>query len=496
MRERELKLALPGRFSMPPLVVDEVPLDVEPLDPLTLRATYYDTLDLRLARHGVTLRYRTGDDSGPTWTLKLPVASNGAGLVRDELHFEGVRREPPPEARAMVTAFARLEPLVAVATLRTQRRRMRLHFGDVPVAEIDVDEVSVVEGRRVVSRFQELEVEALDDALDLEELAEQLHRAGATDAEPIPKVVRALGSRATAPPDVAGSRVPPDPTMGDAVAAAIADALQRLVQHDPLARLGQVEGVHQVRVSLRRLRSDLRTLGDAVDPAWRAQMEPRLRSVASALADARDLDVMVAALHADAAGADDELGPLFRTLAERRARASASLAAALDDPAYPQLLDALIEAAASPPVGPAADRPAAEALPEAALEPWRDLKRRADALGPKSPDEDYHRARIAAKRTRYAAELAARVLSGKRAEGAARFADQIASIQEHLGTLQDASVAERVIRATLAGRVSATYAFEAGRLVERQRARVAAARAAFAERWPSVRRRRWRAWAG
>lgn len=495
MRERELKLALPGRFSIPPLVVDEVTLTVEPLDPLTLRATYYDTLDLRLARHGVTLRYRIGEDAGPTWTLKLPVASNGAGLVRDELHFDGVRREPPAEARSMVTAFARLEPLVAVATLRTRRNRMRLLFGDVPVAEIDVDEVSVVEGRRVVSRFQELEVEALDETLDLEILAEQLHRAGATDAEPIPKVVRALGSRATAPPDVAGSRVPSDPTMGDAVAAAIADALQRLVQHDPLARLGDAEGVHQVRVALRRLRSDLRTLGDAVDPAWRAQIEPRLRSVAEALGDARDLDVLAAALREEASGAEDELGPLFATLAGRRARASEALSTALMDPAYPQLLDALIEAAASPPIGPGAEASAAEAMPEAAMATWRDLKRRADALGPKAPDDDYHRARIAAKRTRYAAELAARVLSGKRAEGAARFAQQVERIQEHLGTLQDAAVAERVIRGTLASRMTAAYAFEAGRLVERQRARARAARAAFAEEWPSVRRRRWRAWA-
>jgi CHAD domain-containing protein len=396
----------------------------------------------------------------------------------------------------MVTAFARLEPLVAVATLRTQRRRMRLLFGEMPVAEVDVDEVSVVEGRRVVSRFQELEIEALDDSLDLDVLAEQLHRAGATESEPIPKVVRALGSRATAPPDVAGSRVPSDPTMGDAVAAAIADALQRLVQHDPLARLGDAEGVHQVRVALRRLRSDLRTLGDAVDPAWRAQIEPRLRSVAEALGDARDLDVLAGALRADAAGAEDELGPLFATLAGRRARASEAMSLVLDDPAYPQLLDALIQAAATPPVGPAADEAADEAMPEAAMATWRDLKRKADALGPKSPDDDYHRARIAAKRARYAAELSARVLSGKRADGAARFAQQVATIQEHLGALQDAAVAERVIRGTLASRMTAAYAFEAGRLVERQRARAKAARAAFAEQWPSVRRRRWRAWAG
>ena len=39
-----------------------------------LEATYYDTPDLRLARHGATLRRRTGGhDAG--WHLKLPAAT-------------------------------------------------------------------------------------------------------------------------------------------------------------------------------------------------------------------------------------------------------------------------------------------------------------------------------------------------------------------------------------------------------------------------------------
>ena len=65
--------------------------------------------------------------------------------------------------------------------------------------------------------------------------------------------------------------------------ASVADALARLVHNDPLARLGEEEGIHQVRVALRRLRSDLRTLGDAVDPAWRSRIEPQLRAVAGSL---------------------------------------------------------------------------------------------------------------------------------------------------------------------------------------------------------------------
>ena len=498
MRERELKLALPGRFDVPPLLLDGQLLHQSPLSDLNLRATYYDSADLRLARHGVSLRYRTGEAGGPTWTLKLPIGANADGptLERNELHFEGPAREPPIQARALTTAYARTEPLVAVATLRTRRRRMHLLAEDEPVAEVAIDEVSVVEGRRVVSRFRELEVEDLRGDLPLATLADQLREAGATGAEPISKVVRALGSRATAPPDVRPVVLAPDANLGDAVRAAVADALQRLVRNDPLARLGDAEGIHQVRVAFRRLRSDLRTLGGAVDPSWRQRIEPKLRATGAALAAARDLDVLIDHLREDAAGSRSAVAPLFTALARRREHAHAEMGATLDSPAYPQLLEELVAAIDEAPAGPAAGEPASTALPRLALEAFRRLERRATDLDESSPDAEYHRARIAAKRARYAAELAGRTLSGRRASGAERLAQRIADMQDLLGEMQDATIAETMIRETLISRRrGAAYAFEAGRLVERQRARAFAARGRFLERWPDLRRARWRRWA-
>lgn len=499
MREREIKLALPGRFSVPELRVDGTPLEQKPLADLTLRATYYDTADLRLARHGVTLRFRTGESGGSTWTLKLPSgsATDGVTLDRNEVHFSGPAKEPPQEARDLVTAYARTEPLVAVATLRTKRRRLHLLDDGQPVAEVAIDEVSVVEGRRVVSRFRELELEDLRGDLPLEPLADQLRAAGATGAEPIPKVVRALGSRATAPPDITSVALEADATLGDAVRASIADALLRIVRADPLARLGEAEGVHQVRVAFRRLRSDLRTLDDAVDASWRDRIEPRLRETGAALGAARDLDVLTEHLRADASGSRSVLAPLFNTLTRRRESARAEMTDAMNAPEYAELLDELVAALRELPFGPAAGVPAATALPRLALDAWRRLEKRAKDLDESSPDAEYHRARIAAKRTRYAAELASRTLVGKRAEGARRLAARLAGVQESLGEMQDAAVAEATIRDTLQSRSrQATYAFEAGRLVERQRGRAIAARGQFLRGWPDLRRARWRKWAG
>ena len=496
MTERELKLALPGRFTIPPLSIGTGPLRVEPIADLSLRATYYDTADLRLARHGVTLRYRTGEEGGPRWTLKLPRAANGQTLERHELHLAGPAREPPADARTLVTAYARSRPLVAVATLRTRRRRMHLVGPDAetPLAELAIDEVSVVEGRRVVSRFRELEVEDLRGDLDLPALSDQLEAAGATGSEPIPKVVRALGSRATAPADVVMPASAPDATLADALRVAIASALLRVVEHDPLARLGEPEGVHQVRVAFRRLRSDLRTLGDAVDEEWHDRIEPRLRAVSAALSEARDLDVLTDRLHEDAADATAALAPLFDELATRRATARTALRAALEAPEYAALLDELVAAIDAPPAGPAGPADAATGLPRLAMAAWRRFERRARALGSGDGDAEFHRARVAAKRARYAVELAARLLPGRQASAAAKFARKIARVQDQLGELQDAAVADVTIRDTLARHSGRAYAFEAGRLVERQRAHAAAARAAFLAAWPKLRRAKLRSW--
>ena len=62
------------------------------------------------------------------------------------------------------------------------------------------------------------------------------------------------------------------------------------------------------------------------------------------------------------------------------------------------------------------------------------------------------------------------MLGDKQASGAGRLAARLADVQDQLGTLQDAAVAEATMRATLVDRrADAQYAFEIGRLVEQQR---------------------------
>ena len=496
MTEREIKLALPGRFALPALDLGGDALDVAAMPDQQLRATYYDTADLRMARHGVTLRYRTGEAETPRWTLKLPVGARGSELEREELNFEASRREPPAEIRSLLTAYTRGEPLTAVATLRTRRRRIHLVADETPIAEVADDEVSVIEGRRVVSRFRELEVEALVDGVDLQPLADQLRTAGATESEPIPKVVRALGSRATAPSEIAPKTIAADGRLADVVAASIADALMRIVRHDPQARLGQPEGVHQIRVAMRRLRSDLRTLGDAVDPQWREEIEPRLRAVADAAADARDADVMSLRMRGELDGTTTALAPLFETLERQRTAARDRLMAMLDGDAYVALLERPRgrDGHSARGAGRRPGRRGSRAARPRRLGPARAARRRTRCETVRSMTSTARGSRSSARGMRPSSPPDRSRARRPRAPLASVSAWP--ALQDLLGDVQDAAVAEGLIRETLSARgAGARYAFEAGRLVERLRSRADESMRAFLEEWPETRRRRWRKWA-
>src|ERR1700736_121411 len=108
MLEREVKLGAGPAFHLPDLtgVVDGV--TVTPPEVVRLETVYYDTPDLRLARWGVSLRYRAGEG----WTLKLSPSTEQGLLERDEITFPGGPKMPPAPAVALVRAYVRTSQLV------------------------------------------------------------------------------------------------------------------------------------------------------------------------------------------------------------------------------------------------------------------------------------------------------------------------------------------------------------------------------------------------
>lgn len=500
--EEERKYEVPADFSVPDLsslgrVVSR--------RPRTLRATYYDTADLRLARAGVSLRYRRGDPA--PWTVKLPAEVPG---VRHEISRAGSATAIPGDLLDLVTAWRRGAPVPPAAVVRTVRRAYQLHgpSGEV-LAELADDEVTVLDGRRQTGRFRELEVERADGGpAVLDEIEAVLVAAGARTARFVPKHVRALGARAEAPPDLLPpDRLPGRSTAGQVAVAAIRAGAARIVRHDPLVRLrspvGDDTAVHQMRVGCRRLRSDLRTFAVLLDRSWTGPLRTELGWLADLLGAARDAEVLRARLCATAG--QDPLAPLDSAsvarvdadLAARHEDALVALDKALASDRYLSLVDSLVLAAAAPPLTALAAAPAPEILPRLAGRPWRQFAYGtngfdgADDLSASDPDDAWHGVRIRGKRARYAVEAVAPVL-GKAARALATALDRV---QDLLGEHQDAAVAA----ATWLGIAQSDpddhmLAVTAGRLFERERAAVRAARAAFPAAWRAASSPRLTSW--
>jgi CHAD domain-containing protein len=502
--EREVKLGAWAGFNLPDLngVAEGITAEARP--ERALRAVYYDTADLRLARWGVTLRHRSGEGSG--WTVKLPEGEEGPALVRREVNRDGVPGRVPAAASDLVRAYVRNAPLAAVAQMRTRRRAVELlDVEGQSVAEVVDDEVSVLHAGRVAARFREVEVEITRRASPelLDAVIDRLREVGAGAPDPTPKLVRALGARALGPPELAPVTLEDDATMADVVCAAIVNSTTRMLRHDPGIRIGDdPEDVHQARVGTRRLRSDLRTFAPVLVEEWLGPLRDELRWLAGALGAVRDADVLAERLRrqADALPARDASGlaPLFRKLAAERERAGEELLAALSGERYVALLDRLVAAAQDHdnPHGPTIDMfraeaalPAVELLPELVARPWRHVKKAVSELDAESPPEALHEIRIRVKRARYAAEAASPVF-GKRARN---FGKALADTQGLLGDHQDAMVAEEWLRHAVV-RAGAVQAMAAGELIAVQRAEAAACREAWPASWRELDRKKLRSW--
>ncbi|GIJ45732.1 CHAD domain-containing protein [Virgisporangium aliadipatigenens] len=486
MLEVERKFGVGPGFVLPDLT-GHVPEGgtLLPLPAQTLRATYYDTADLRLTRAGVSLRQRKGEPGKPPWTMKLPTDVVGA-----RAEFSRGRLD---ELLPVLTAYHRGWTVVPVVSIRTLRRvfEVRDAAGELLVEVCD-DTVSVLSGREVVDTFREIEAErgSCDDAL-FDAIGRTLTEAGAVEDAFVPKHVRALGERIPAPDAPAGE------TAGDAVTAAFRAHVARIVGADPYLRLGtpQPNGdspVHQLRVGCRRLRSDLRTFRPLLDPEWARALADECRWLAGSLGAARDSEVLRVRLRRTAAA--DPVAPLDPDAVERidaalAARLSEALgdpAEAVDSPRYLALLEQLNVAATAPPLLRKAKRPAVDVLPKLVAKPWRRLADGREGevapaeLDPLGPDDEWHEVRIRGKKARYAAQSVVPAIG----EPARALIAGLKKVQKLLGEHQDAAMAADAWRA-VADAVPADHgvALTAGRLIERERAAVRAARAAFPEAW-------------
>jgi CHAD domain-containing protein len=496
--EREAKFTTWPGFVLPDLDRVLPSISAGARSEIPLDATYWDTPDLRLIRWGVTVRHRTEGGRG-VWTVKLPGKTVDGVLARPEHDFTGPPGDIPSRALDLLRAYARSTPLAPVARLQTHRRSAPLFDPNGKrVAEIADDEVSVLDGDRVAARFREVELEVTDDAPEdlLPALIERLRLAGAGQPDPTPKLVRALGPRALAPPELVVPTVGPDATVGEVARAAITAAVIRIIEHDSVVRLDRKsEGVHQARVGTRRMRSDLRTFASIFDDVWAQEIRGDLKVLADSLGAVRDADVLRSRLKRAAAALDPRDWPAADSIRSRLGRQRAIHRRALDavyhGDEYVQLLDRLVEAARTPRFNETASVPAVDALPAMVQRPWGHLLKAVSQLDETPTYDDMHEIRIRAKRVRYAAEAATLAV-----EGAESMAITTAAVQEVLGEQHDAVVAAHWLRDIAATNVTRAEAMVAGLLIAAEQREALEWGAKWPDTWDAASKRRVRKWLG
>jgi CHAD domain-containing protein len=263
-----------------------------------------------------------------------------------------------------------------------------------------------------------------------------------------------------------GREGPPGPDVYSermsAVTELLAAQLTELESREPLS--DDPEELHKARVATRRSRAIIK----AMRPVWGDRLDAvgeELRWLGRLLGAVRDLDVLIAHLRDERQSLDGD-GPAADVIVgafdHERWKARADLAEALDSGRYRALIAAFGAAIRGLPDHDDDDlRPVADKA-------LRKLRKAAKKLPDDPTDEELHAVRIRAKKARYTAELA----GGKRRD---RRAERLKELQDVVGEHQDAVVAEQRLRSV----ASAETAVVAGRLIERERERKAARRAAY-----------------
>ena len=464
-----------------------------PPEAFDLSAVYYDTADLRLLRSRLTLRRRRGgSDAG--WHLKLPAGPDSRDEVRLPL---GRHRTPPAPLVALSRAAHRDAALAPVVALDTARREWTL-------ADAEGNGVATVTDDRVTGRtlngdggtdplaWAEIEVELAEhgSAEVLDRIEEVLASAGVHRSASASKLGRVLADRVPAPPPRPAADA--GASVGDVVLAYLAEQADAIHATDPLVRRGTGDGVHDMRVACRRMRSTLQSFRAVLDRAGTDALVAELRWFAGELGGARDLEVQEERIGAGLAAVPPELAlgdvaaRATRFFAARRRDAASTADAALDGDRYVALLDAVDALLADPPLTDLAAGPAATALPQLLGRAVRRVHReyRVVRTVPPGPerDEAVHETRKKAKRLRYAAELAEPVL-GRPAKDLRK---AVKDVQELLGEHQDSVVARDLLREFGAGRANG---FTFGWLLRDEQARAERVEDDLPAAWKALRKR-------
>lgn len=422
-----------------------------------LDALYYDTPDRLLDRNGLSLRVRR---SGRRHVQTLKRSGSGDPLARDEWEValpDGVLDLALLPLAEIGEPLASLSAgqLAPVFATRIRRRLRRLDYAGALI-EIAFDDGTIEAGENSLP-VSEVELELMEgEAAALYEFGLAMLDVAPLQVATQSKSARGYGLAFSRQPRAVKAK-PVEIGAHDNADAAIAAILgnthrQLLGNLAPVATRSGPDAVHQMRVSLRRLRSALSVLKREVASPALAPIGQEAKRLGSALGPARNWDVFITQTVPDieADGLDDAgLSALRKAAKPHQEKSYAAVQERLVDPQTSRFLltfGALIERRGwrgglpSETMAVLAE-PAEEFAGRVLARTHRKALKSGRGFGGLDP-EARHQLRLALKKLRYTAEFFLPLHDGAAAR---KYLGRLSRLQDALGLANDAATTQHLI---------------------------------------------------
>ncbi len=436
-----------------------------------IETTYFDSADQRLAKKRIALRIRKRGRQFEQ-TAKAETKANGAAPMRMEWSspIDGMLPRPEligdPDIRKRVSKLMAKGELAAYCTTRVRRtsRILKTEEGAEIELAFDAGEFIVPNGGDgETPKISELELELkAGHATSLVALARRL-----AEEFPVRLAVKSksergaeIAARARHRPHKAGDvRLGTDTSVSEGFSVILSHCLRHaLANEEAITKAQDPEGIHQMRVSLRRLRSAIAAFGKPLRTKEISRLRSEAKWLANTLGRTRDLDVFISEtlepLMATRPG-DEKLATFDRLLRAEREEAWRAAREAIASPRYRLLMIDIgcavaTEAWRSDETEPEAAAILASTLTSHARKVLNKRLMKASDLGERIEQLDIaerHQMRIELKKLRYAGEFFESLFSAK---AASAYLKAVADLQQVFGYLNDAATAEKIITRVLA----------------------------------------------
>lgn len=422
--------------------------------------TYFDTPEHSLLRRGIGLRVRRIE--GKHWQT-VKTAGNALGglhqrqeweieITGDTPDYQRLPAGPLTQWCANEHNLQRLQPLFTTDFTRTLWNVI-IDGSQIEVV-LDQGEIRTATEKLPLS---EVELELKSGSLDrLYHLALLLQKAVPLLVENQSKAARGYGLHTPVSPTYHKAKstvgLTLEMTTEEAFVKIIWHCLEHLQSNEEVVLHGEdIEGVHQMRVAMRRLRSGLTLYKSVIPNRTHTKIRKELKWISNVLGVARDWDIFNLTLSSIPLEYHKILQELFTITAKQRLETYTTVREVLQDNRYSRLLLMLgkwltrrswqLHIAESD--LPYLEQPAYEFAQRILEQHYQSICRDGEQLQTLEP-EQRHRLRISIKKLAYGIRFFAELFPS--AEEASRlFAKNLSLLQSELGILNDVNTAVKLL---------------------------------------------------